>query len=49
MVGHARSSNLKFVAEKLVDENAMVSLEALADSAQVALKVPHRQLVFIGD
>jgi hypothetical protein len=31
------------------DDDAMSSLEALADIAQVALKLPHRQLVFIGD
>jgi hypothetical protein len=40
---------LDLLRRELVDGIAMGSLESLADIAQVALELPHRQLVFIGD
>lgn len=40
---------LDLMRRELTDENAINSLETLVDIAQVALKLPHRQLVFIGD
>src|SRR5258708_19734354 len=40
---------LDMLRSELADDDAVSSLEALADIAQVALKLPHRQLVFIVD
>jgi hypothetical protein len=40
---------LGLLRRELVDGNGMSSLESLADIAQVALELPHRQLVFVGD
>lgn len=40
---------LDLLRGELVDGNAMSSPESLADITRVALELPHRQLVFIGD
>lgn len=40
---------LNLLRRELVDVNVINSLEALADIEQVVLKLPHRELVFMGD